>query len=322
MLFWILIMIFAAAALATFAFTLVLRGKMGTHSRNVKRRLDDMTARYGEDTVTPSIIRDDKLSQIPLVNRILQKFNFSKAIKRTIDQAGMNMNTGTVVLGTLSLAALLFLILLQITNSILLGFVAAIVGGVQPYFYLQYRKRKRRDQFESLLPEALDMVTNALKSGFSFETALKMVAQEIPDPLGFEFAMTFEEQNLGVSLGEALGNLRERMPSDDLDLFITALMIHKKTGGNLAEILEKTANTIRERFKLKREIRTKTAHGRFSGLVLVLMPLGMIAAILIMSPDYFMILIHEKIGNYFLGAAVIMQLLGIWVIRRIVDIKI
>ena len=168
MFFWILIMIFAAVGLATFAFTLVLRGKMGTHSRNVKRRLDELTARFGEETVAPSIMRDDKLSQIPLVNRILGEFNFSKAVKRTIEQAGMTMNTGTLVLGTLSLAALCFLILLQVTNSALLGIVAAIFGGVQPYFYLQYRKRKRRDQFEALLPDALDMITNALKSGFSF----------------------------------------------------------------------------------------------------------------------------------------------------------
>jgi tight adherence protein B len=151
---------------------------------------------------------------------------------------------------------------------------------------------------------------------------LKLVAQEVPDPVGFEFAVVFEEQNLGVPLADALAELRERVPSDDLDLLTVSLLIHRRTGGNLAEILEKTASTIRDRFRLKREIRTKTAHGRFSGFILVVMPLVMIGVILVLNPDYFLVLLNEKAGQYLLFGAVIMQILGIFVIRRIINIKI
>jgi len=149
-----------------------------------------------------------------------------------------------------------------------------------------------------------------------------MVASEIPDPLGIEFALTFEEQNLGVSISEAFSNMERRVESEDLSLFTTALLIQKKTGGNLVEILEKIGSTIRERFKLKREIKIFTAQGRFSGFVLVLLPIIMAVAILTISPDYLKTLLVEKAGNYLLGAAIIMQIVGILVIRRIVNIRI
>ena len=124
-----------------------------------------------------------------------------------------------------------------------------------------------------------------------------------------------------MPLSDALAALRERVPSDDLDLLIVTLVLHRRTGGNLAEVLEKTAGTIRERFRLKREIHTKTAHGRFSGFVLILMPVVMIGILLTMAPEYFLLLIRDKVGQYLLATAVAMQIIGIWVIKRIVNIR-
>ncbi len=206
--------------------------------------------------------------------------------------------------------------------NLLLAGLAALIAGSLPYLYVRRRRRKRREEFESLLPEAIDVMTNALKAGFSLESSLSMVAKEIPDPLGIEFAIAFEEQNLGASLSDSLSNMQERVESEDLGLFTTALLIQKKAGGSLAEVLEKIGLTIRERFRLRREVKIFTAHGRFSGLILVLLPIIMAGAILILNPEYLKVLLVERAGNYLLGAAILMQIAGIAIIRRIVDIRV
>jgi tight adherence protein B len=221
----------------------------------------------------------------------------------------------------LSLGALLMLLGYHMLHDMLISVAMGIAGIAIPYLYLIVKKRKRLEEFEGQLPEALDMIVNALKAGFSFDSSLRMVVQEIPDPLGLEMAITYEEQNLGIELSEALNNLKMRVPSDDLEIFLTALLIHKKTGGNLAEVLNKTAKTIRDRLRLKREVKTKTVHGRFSGMVLILLPIIMAIAIYLLNPEYVMVLIKEKIGNYLLIAAILMQIIGIFVIRKIVNIR-
>jgi tight adherence protein B len=324
MAYYIVFAVFSAAFLSALAIYLVLSEKMGIRNRRIKQRLNALTSETAaeEEEILYPILRDDKLSEIPTVNRILSKFRFSHNLQRLIDQAGIPVKAGALVLGILSLGGLAFLLVLYLLNNLILAFVAAFVAGSLPYLYVRRRKRKRKEEFESLLPEAMDIMTNALKAGFSFESALSMVAREIPDPVGIEFAVAFEEQNLGTSLSEALSNMEKRIESEDLDLFITALLIQRKTGGNLVEILEKIGNTIRERFRLRREVRIFTAQGRFSGFILVLLPMVVAVAISVLNPEYLKILLVERIGNYLLGAAIIMQIVGIWVIRRIINIQV
>jgi len=323
MLYHIVFAVFSAAFLSAVAVYLVLSEKVGTRNRRVRMRLEALasdTAR--EEEIAYPILRDDKLSEIPTMNRILSRFRFSRDLQRLIDQAGVPMKAGGLVLGMLSLGGLVFLLVNILLDSLLLALVAAFVAGSLPYLYVRRRRRKRREEFESLLPEAIDVMTNALKAGFSLESALSMVAREIPDPLGIEFAIAFEEQNLGASLSESLSSMQERVQSEDLGLFISALLIQKKAGGSLAEVLEKIGNTIRERFRLRREVKIFTAHGRFSGFILVLLPMIMAGAILMLNPEYLKVLLVERIGNYLLGAAILMQIAGILVIRRIVDIRV
>ena len=323
MLYHIVFAVFSAAFLSAVAVYLVLSEKVGMRNRRVRMRLEDLasdTAR--EDEIAYPILRDDKLSEIPTVDRFLSRFRFSRNLQRLVDQAGVPMKAGALILGMLSLGGLAFLLVNILLNSLLLAFVPAFVAGSLPYLYVRRRRRKRREEFESLLPEAIDVMTNALKAGFSLESALSMVAREIPDPLGIEFAIVFEEQNLGASLAESLSSMQERVQSEDLGLFITALLIQKKAGGSLAEVLEKIGNTIRERFRLRREVKIFTAHGRFSGFILVLLPMIMAGAILMLNPEYLKVLLVERAGNYLLGAAILMQIAGILVIRRIVDIRV
>lgn len=319
---YILIAVFAAVFFSILALYLILRDRLGSQNRNMKRRLQSLSndADEGQEFLQ-SIMRDSRLSTIPFLNRLLEKFRFSKNLQVLLDQAGMPINASTVMLAMLSSGALVFLLILQLLSILILAISAGIVAGMIPYLYIRRRRAKRINAFNALLPDALDIITNALKVGFSFESALTMVAEEVQDPLGIEFAITFQEQNLGKEISEALENLRKRMPSDDLNLFITSLLIHKKTGGNLAEVLDKTANTIRDRFRFQREVKTKTAHSRLSGFVLAVLPIAMILIILFLNPDYFMVLIEEKAGNYALGIAIAMQIVGLLIIKRVVNIK-
>jgi tight adherence protein B len=323
MMYNIVLAVFAAAFLSAVAVYLVLSDKLGKRQRRVRARLEKLASDATEERQAAyAILRDDKLSQIPTLDRILSKFRFSKELQRTIDQAGVPLKAGALILGMLSLGGLISLLALTLFHILPLTVVAGLVGLSLPYLYILRKKKKRTEAFESLLPEAIDMMTNALKSGFSLGAALNMVAREIPDPLGIEFAITFEEQNLGVDLSEAMGNMQKRVQSEDLALFTTALVIQKRTGGNLVEILEKIGSTMRERFRLKREVRIFTAQGRFSGFILILIPIAMAVAIFVINPEYLKVLLTERVGNIMLGTAIIMQIAGVWIIKRIVDIRI
>jgi tight adherence protein B len=315
-------MVLAAIFFASLTVFFVLETRFNRQARATKKRLEEVSVSDPAVQAASTLLREDKLSSIPIINRVLLGKSAGLHLKKLIAQAGAKTNPGTVSLSMLSLGGLAYLVIQSLTGNVFFGLMAIPVASSLPYVYLRYRRSKRVREFEELLPEALDVIVSSLRAGFTFELALKQVAQEIPDPVGFEFGVVFEEQNLGVPLADALGELRERIPSDDLDLLAVSLIIHRRTGGNLAEILEKTASTIRDRFRLKREIRTKTAHGRFSGFVLVVLPLAMIGIILALNPDYFLALVNEKIGQYMILGAVLMQILGIFIIRRIIDIKI
>jgi len=322
MLMNIAILVFAAVFCATLAVYYVVQNRLNWQSRATKKRLDDLSQVSPQESEKVSILRrEEKLSAIPLVDRLLHIFAVGAYFKKLIVQAGSRTNPGIVVLAMGSLGMLALLISHYLTRNVLLCAVIAPAPAALPYFYLVYKRSKRLRDFEEQLPEALDMIVNALRTGFTFELAIKLVAQELPDPLAYEFAVVFEEQNLGVPLADALAGLRYRVPSDDLDILIITLILHRRTGGNLAEVLEKASGTIRDRFRLKREVRTKTAHGRFSGFVLIMMPLGMIAILTTMAPDYFLLMLNDKVGQYLLTTAVIMQIIGVFVIRKIINIK-
>lgn len=314
--------VFAAAFLSTMAIYLVLREKLGTRNRRIRRRLDDLaTETTVEEDAVYAILRDDKLSEIPAINRILSRFRLFKNLQRLINKSGVPMKAGALVLAMLSLGGLAFLLVYSILDNLLFAFVPAFIVGSVPYLYVLRKRTKRKEEFESFLPEAIDLMVNALKSGFSLESALKMVAREVADPVGIEFGIAFEEQNLGSSMTDALSNMANRVESDELSLMVTALLIHKKTGGNLAEILERIGTTIRERFRLEREVKIHTAYGRFSGTVLVFLPIVVAVVIFILNPEYLKILWVEKVGRYLLGTVIIMQIMGIWVINKIIKIQ-
>ena len=220
-------------------------------------------------------------------------------------------------------------------SGLLFGFIAAaalrlsvgwIGGGILgvwlPFLFLRVKRTRRLRVFEEAFPEALDLVSRALKAGHAFATGLKMVADEMPEPIGPEFRKTFDEQNFGLPLKDALSNLTVRIPLLDVRFFSTAVLIQRETGGNLSEILENLAHVVRERFKILRQVRVYTAHGRLTGYVLLGLPVFLSIALAFINPEHMELLFKERLGHMMLGATVIMQTVGYFWIRQVVKIEV
>ncbi|MGH9408846.1 MAG: type II secretion system F family protein [Vicinamibacterales bacterium] len=215
------------------------------------------------------------------------------------------------------------------------GFIAAtlshlmagwVVGGALgvavPPVVLSAKRRRRLRVFEETFPDALDLISRALKAGHAFVTGLKMAADEMSEPVGPEFRKTFDEQNFGLPLKDSLANLAERMPLLDVKFFATAVLIQRETGGNLSEILENLAHVVRERFKILRQVRVYTAHGRLTGYVLLALPAFLAVALSFINPEHMRLLFREHLGHMLLGAAVILQTIGYFWIRQVVKIEV
>jgi tight adherence protein B len=204
----------------------------------------------------------------------------------------------------------------------LVHLVVGLMLGALPILYVYIKKQKRINRFEEQLPEAMDMLARSLKAGHAFTGGLQMVGQEFPDPAGTEFSKTLDEINFGVAYEDALRNLTSRIDSDDLKLFVISVIIQRTSGGNLAEILENIGRLIRERFKLKGNVRTLTAEGRISAYILLALPFFVGFILNLMNPRYMSTLFTDPIGHYLLAGAGVMMIIGAIVMKRMVDIKV
>ncbi|MBO8137537.1 MAG: type II secretion system F family protein [Desulfotomaculum sp.] len=209
-------------------------------------------------------------------------------------------------------------ITLNATTGILFGILAALI----PFFLLSRARAKRLNNFNSQISDALTIMSNSLRSGFSFLQSMDMVRKELPDPIRKEFSRTFKEINLGTSTEEALQNMARRVQSEDLELVITAVLIQRQVGGNLAEVLDNIGETIRERIRIQREVKTLTAQGRISGLIIGLLPVILAVFMLVVNPSYIKELFNNRIGMLMLITAVIGELIGLLLIKKIVNIRV
>ncbi len=285
--------------------------------KKVSQYSDSQKLKPGE---VPFIIKDESYSQNPFLNRIFEHFKFSKKLQRLLEQAGNPMKLDRLFIYMILFGLIGFFLGIKMGSPLL----ALIFGAgmlLLPVLNVKILKSKRIRNFTKEFPDAIDMMADAIKSGNAFNKALLMVANESPDPVGIEFRKTFEEQNLGIPLIEALTNLSNRIESLDLKLFITAVSLQKDTGGNLAEILNSISYTIRERFKLMGQIRVYTAQARFSAFVVGSLPIAFIIFIRIINPDYINVLFYEPEGKKLLALAVILQILGFLSIKKIISIK-
>ena len=219
-----------------------------------------------------------------------------------------------------------FLITFGVVISLTLNFWWAIAIGIimsfTPFFLVKRTRQKRLNSFNSQICDALVVMANSLRSGFSFLQSMDMVRKEMPDPIAKEFNRTFREVNLGTSTEKALQNLAQRVNSDDLDLVVTAVLIQRQVGGNLAEVLDKIAGTIRERVRIKGEIRTLTAQGRISGLIIGMLPVVLALIMVAINPSYIGELFQNRIGMIMLSMAIFGEVVGFMLIRKIIQIRV
>lgn len=306
--------------LATFgsivgAYTFINRRMLARHY-DAKRRI-----KYSDSNLEVSIWRDTAASAIPALNDWLSQLSHTEWLRQELRSAGVSKRPAEIILGAIviGLAAYLAGVVIFRNNLVALGF--GIIAAATPYAYVRSRRRQRLRQFEEQLPEAMDMLVNAMRAGYSFQAAMEFVGREMPAPLGAEFGRVYEEQRLGVEVRTALFNLLERVGSIDLKMFVTAVLIQKETGGNLGEVLSNISAMLRERFRIQNELRTVTAHVRLSAKILGVLPVAIAALMLAVNPSFVAPLYAEPVGRAMLGAAIIGQTVGFLVMRRMVDIE-
>jgi tight adherence protein B len=272
--------------------------------------------------VDVQLARQELLSEIPWLNRSLLKLAIPARIKRTIDQADLNITVVRLVLFSLTAGVLAFLAVSMISTSYLLMTLCGVIASILPFSHVLAKRKKRLNKFLQLLPDALDLMSRGLTAGHAFTESLHMVSTEMPEPIATEFRKTYEEQNLGLSLKLALENMVQRMPLLDLRMCVTAILIQRETGGNLSELLEKVAYTIRERFRILEDLKTLTLSSRWSAWLLCALPIFLAIYISVMNPGYMDVLWRDPRGHKLIAVAVTMQILGMLMVQRIMKIKI
>src|SRR4030042_1635226 len=289
-------------------------------SSELKKRLRKIALETEEEF--PADLKLEILVEMSPIDKFLYKFKQIRKLDSLIDKAGLKVDIKMFSLIILVSALNGFFIGAAIQRGILPAFVFMIIGGWIPLHYLLFKKNRRILQFTEQFPGALDMISRSLKAGHSFAAAIQMVGNEMPDPMGGLFKTAYEEQSLGLSLQDAFTHMTERIESEDLRFFITAITLYKEIGGNLSEILENLAHTIRERIRVRRQARVYTAQGRLSGYILGVAPVVMALFFYYTTPGYIEELFNTSVGRYAMVYAIISQIVGYLIIRRIVDIKI
>jgi tight adherence protein B len=269
--------------------------------------------------VKDELMRDGKAGLTGLVNAIMERLGRTS---RLFQQANSPIRPEaffvvTGVCGVLGVASMIIA-----HSPIPLYPLGAIMGASLPMIWLLMRRRRRFKQFAKQLPDALELIARALRSGHSLASGLHVVVEEMPDPIAMEFGQAYEEQNLGVPIEQALKSMLVRMPNLDLKFFVTAVAIQKQAGGDMAEILDKIGYIIRERFKIIGQVQALTGEGRISGVVLMALPIALFFAVLYLNPDYVMLLFTEELGRKMIAIAAVLQVLGAITIKKIVNIKI
>jgi tight adherence protein B len=259
---------------------------------------------------------------LPAIDRLLGTTTRGSALGRWIDQSGVKASISGVLMIATVLAAVLALSVGVIVRARWGLPVGAALGFAVPFLVLKMKRTKRMRLFEEQFPEGLDLISRALKAGHAFATGLKMVADEMPDPVGPEFRKTFDEQNFGLPMKDSLDNLSFRIPLLDVRFFATAVLIQRETGGNLSEILENLAHVVRERFKILRQVRVYTAHGRFTGYVLLALPAVLAIALSFINPEHMELLFKERLGQQMLIGALVMQAMGFMWIKHVIKIEV
>lgn len=310
----------AGVVLGGFAGVAYLPGVLA--SRRLDRRLRDVSTPAGADLDDASVVKQSNHGPLPSIDRAMAKTRVGSRMARLIEQSGTKTTPSGIGLMML-LAALGAAFAASVLVPLRFAPLAAgALGAAMPIGWLVHRRTVRLKRFEEQFPEALDLLSRAIRAGHAFQTAMGMIADEVAEPVGPEFKKTFDEQNFGLPLRDALNQLSDRVPILDVRFFVTAVLIQRETGGNLSEILDNLAHVVRERFKIRRQVRVHTAHGRFTGYVLLALPAALAVVLSYISPSHMETLFKERIGQTMLMGAIVMQTIGFLWIRKVIKIEV
>ena len=265
---------------------------------------------------------EEAMSSIGVLNRILVRFETSMApIRQTLEDSGLPITVSVLLLGSVALAFLVWLLVNNYTRLPWLALAGGLIAATLPLLAVKMARTRRIRQFEEQFPEAIELIGRSLRAGHAFATGLQMVADEMPQPTAAEFRMLYERQNYGAQLPDALRTFAQRVPSLDARFFVTAVLTQRETGGNLSEVLDRLAAVMRERFRIKREVRVRSAHGRMTASVLAGMPPVLALLIFMNDPNQFKIMLDDPLGVRMLIFGGVLEVLGLLVIRKLVDIE-
>jgi len=300
-------------------YVMVARQPVVEAQQRVDRRLRDINVPANTDG---SVVVVGIRGPLPAIGRRLANTAAGAWVARLIEQSGVRTTPGTIIVLSL-LGAIAGALIVGMLVRFPVARVAGLAAGLaMPWLYLMRRRTVRLRKFEEQFPEALDLLSRAVRAGHAFQTGMGMVADELPSPVGPEFKTTYERQNFGLALRDALEELSDRVPLMDVRFFVTAVTIQRETGGNLAEILDNLGHVVRERFKLLRQVRVHTAHGRFTGYVLLALPAGLGVVLWRMNPDMMEPLFVTSMGQMMLIAAMVLQTIGFIWIRHVIKIEV
>jgi tight adherence protein B len=318
----LLSVVFLAIVIAVLALgTAVDKSSSRAHLLRERLRAVDSAARRGSNPDV-EVLRDELLSGIPALNKLLARWSRSSRLQLLLEQAAMKLRPGKFLLissCTAVAGAGLVLAFARYPALSILGFAA---GGTLPICYAFFLRRRRFKKFEEMFPQAIELLVRSTRAGHPFTTSMEMIGTELAEPIAGEFRRIYEEQKFGLPLRDALLNLVERVPIIDVKFFVTALMLQRETGGNLAEILEQLAHVIRERFRILRQVRVYTAQGRLTMMILMSLPPGLVLFMSVSNPDFMKPLFNDPMGHFLIGLGVLLQTIGFFLIRRIIDIKV
>jgi tight adherence protein B len=304
------------------AYLLATHGTDAKRARLQKRLAEALLHSAHTEDIEVVLARNELMSEIPWVNRWLVRVQAATQLKRMLDQADLHITPSRLVMFSV-MAGILAALAVSVLNSWILFVIAAgLIAASLPFVHVWWKRKKRFAAFLEHLPDALDLMSRALTAGHAFSESLQMVSSEMPEPIAGEFRKTYEEQNLGLSLKLALENLTQRIPLLDLRMCVTAVLIQRETGGNLAELLEKVAYTIRERFRIMGDLKTLTTSSRMSAWLLCGLPIFVAIAVTVLNPEYMSVLWKDPRGHWLIATAMFMQVTGMLIVRKILNIKI
>lgn len=313
-------LLFAAVMLLVWGVVSAWQSARDPEAERIARRLRTVIgAEVRELDVT--IVKERRLSENPDVDVLLRRIPGTRRLDRMLQQAGAGYPVARLlaICAAFMLPGVLLGAWMRLPGALLLP--AALATACLPLLQLTRARQARMTRFERQLPEALDMMSRAMRAGHAFPTALKLAAEEVPAPLGEEFKAAFDEVNFGVSMADALNNLAQRVPSMDLQYFVVAVLIQRESGGNLTELLTSISTIIRDRHKLAGQVRVLSAEGRISAWVLCLLPFGAGFMMYLANPETMGVLVNDPTGRKMSGAAILMMIFGVLAIRKIVRIR-